>query len=119
MKKQLLSMVLVLMGGLCMAADDGVWMWYPGEYGIWRGNALQFERLQWGAELPPFWPSYGFYPVVEFSAQFDLAEAERVEMTADGGFTVNVNGSDCVALTNRLDMASTHTDTHTDFPRTE
>lgn len=104
MKKRLLSMVLVLMGGLCMAADDGVWMWYPGEYGIWRGNALQFERLQWGAELPPFWPSYGFYPVVEFSAQFDLAEAERVEMTADGGFTVNVNGRDCVAPLGRVDV---------------
>ena len=63
--------------GKLNAGCEAVWMWYPGEYGIWRGNKLQFERLQWGAELAPFWPSYGFNPVAEFSATFDLAEPEK------------------------------------------
>ena len=75
---------LALLAFCCMSAfgNDAVWMWYPGEYGIWRGNKLQFERLQWGAELAPYWPSYGFNPVAEFSATFDLAEPEEVEIVA-------------------------------------
>ncbi|MBR0197908.1 MAG: alpha-rhamnosidase [Kiritimatiellae bacterium] len=88
--------------GKLNAGCEAVWMWYPGEYGIWRGNKLQFERLQWGAELAPFWPSYGFNPVAEFSATFDLAEPEEVEMVADGTLNVNVNRKDCAAVLGKL-----------------
>ena len=84
--------------------NDAVWMWYPGEYGIWRGNKLQFERLQWGAELAPYWPSYGFNPVAEFSATFDLAEPEEVEIVADGALNVNINRKDCAAVLEKLTL---------------
>ena len=39
-------------------AQDARWIWYPGDYGLWWGNELQSQRLQWGARLPPFWPMY-------------------------------------------------------------
>lgn len=34
-----------------VAADDARWIWHPGDYGIWWGNELQSERLQWGPHL--------------------------------------------------------------------
>ena len=83
-KISLLAFLLVTIaaGGACAEAR---WIWYPGDYGIWWGNALQSQRLQWGARLAPFWPMYEPHSRVIFrKGDLDLAEDEPLEVRCDG-----------------------------------
>ena len=67
------------------AAGEARWIWYPGDYGLWWGNELQSQRLQWGAHLPPFWPLYAPEPRVLFrKADLDLQADELLEIRCDG-----------------------------------
>lgn len=74
----------------CCAAlgDDARWIWYPGDYGIWWGNALQARRLQRGAHLPPFWPQYEPHSRVLFHKEVKLSADEPLEVRFDGNGTV-------------------------------
>ncbi len=68
-----------------LAASEARWIWYPGDYGLWWGNELQSQRLQWGAHLPPFWPLYAPEPRVLFrKADLDLQADELLEIRCDG-----------------------------------
>lgn len=89
----------ILMTVFCFAAtnpvvaaaggeNDACWIAYPGDYGIWRGNELQSQRLQWGARLTPFWPMYEAHTRVLFRKFFSLEEEEEIEVRADGHYTL-------------------------------
>lgn len=69
------------------AAGDARWIWYPGDYGIWWGNALQSRRLQKGSHLPPFWPLYEPHARVLFRKKVKLDADEPLEVRCDGDAT--------------------------------
>ena len=50
------------------ACGDGAsWIWYPGDYALWRGNDLQARRIEFGGGYPVFWASYAAHPLVDFT----------------------------------------------------
>ena len=66
-------------------SGEARWIWYPGDYGIWWGNELQSQRLQWGARLAPFWPLYAPETRVLFRKDgLKLAADEPLEVRCDG-----------------------------------
>ena len=61
------------------------WIWYPGDYGLWWGNELQSQRLQYGSRLTPFWPMYAPEPRVMFrKSGLNLAADEPLDVRCDG-----------------------------------
>ena len=65
------------------AAGEARWISYPGDYGIWWGNELQSQRLQWGSRLTPFWPMYEPHTRVLFRKDnLDIREDEELEVPA-------------------------------------
>ena len=64
---------------------DARWIWHPGDYGIWWGNALQSRRLQWGAQLTPSWPFYEPHSRIIFrKGGLKLNADEPLEVRCDG-----------------------------------
>lgn len=67
------------------ASGDARWIWYPGDYGLWWGNELQSQRLQYGSRLTPFWPMYAPEPRVMFrKSGLNLAADEPLDVRCDG-----------------------------------
>ena len=73
-----------LLAGPAGAAPDARWISYPGDYGIWWGNELQSQRLQWGSRLTPFWPMYEAHTRVLFRRDVKLTADEPLEIRTDG-----------------------------------
>ena len=71
-----------------LAGQEARWIWYPGDYGIWWGNEIQSQRLQWGGRLTPFWPLYEPHSRVLFRRAVRLTADEPLEIGADGHATV-------------------------------
>jgi hypothetical protein len=69
------------------------WIWYPGDYEIWLGNAMQNRRTERGAFFPPFWKMDSHYVLVEFSTTLNLAKGEDVELFAEGQYNVKLDGT--------------------------
>ena len=87
----------VLMAALVTGAfgDEARWIWYPGDYGIWWGNNLQSERLQWGARLPPFWPLYEPHNrVILRKDALEIPEDDLLEVRCDGNAIVCYTAAD-------------------------
>ena len=88
MKRAVVSAVALMMFGPILsseAADEARWIWYPGDYGLWWGNELQSQRLQWGSRLTPFWPMYAPETRVLFRKDgLSLTEDEPIEVRCDG-----------------------------------
>ena len=78
----------IMAASVCAFAEDARWIWYPGDYGIWWGNELQSERLQWGARLTPFWPLYEPHSRVLFRKDVKLDADEPLEVRCDGNAAV-------------------------------
>ena len=78
----------IMVASVCAFAEDARWIWYPGDYGIWWGNELQSERLQWGARLTPFWPLYEPHSRVLFRKDVKLDADEPLEIRCDGNAAV-------------------------------
>ena len=68
-----------------IAADAGaVWISYPGDYALWRGNDLQARRIEHGGGYPVFWPTYAPHPLVDFRKDVDIKAPETVEIATEG-----------------------------------
>ena len=79
-----LALALVFAVGTSFA-QDARWIWYPGDYGIWWGNSLQSQRLQWNSRLTPFWPMYEPYTRVLFRKDnLEVLADETLEIRSDG-----------------------------------
>ena len=85
LKNKLLAMALAGSVLPVWAAGEARWISYPGDYGIWWGNELQSQRLQWGSRLTPFWPMYEPHTRVLFRKDnLDIREDEELEVRCDG-----------------------------------
>ena len=83
--RTLLLFASTLVGTLAASAEEGRWMCYPGDYGIWAGNEVQARRITFGGRQSPFWTTYGIYPSVNFTYRLDkLAEPEEITVETDG-----------------------------------
>jgi len=82
-----LRLFLALVSGFVFTsfAEEARWIWYPGDYGLWWGNELQSQRLQWGSRLTPFWPMYAPETRVLF-------RKDGLELKADEPLTVSSDG---------------------------
>ncbi len=92
MKKLLGKTLLAVLSIGTAAAQAQTWIWYPGDYEIWLGNEMNNRRTERGAFFPPFWKMDSHYITVEFSRSIDLAEAEEIEIAAEGRYNVKLDG---------------------------
>ncbi|NPD92561.1 amylo-alpha-1,6-glucosidase [Xylanibacter muris] len=67
------------------------WIWYPGDMDIWTGNRINNLRTEDGGFFPVFWRTDGHCQTVEFSKTVELAEAEEVEIAAEGRYSVKID----------------------------
>lgn len=89
MKRIVLLSVVTLLTVMTYAQT---WIWYPGDYEIWLGNEMNNRRTERGAFFPPFWKMDSHYVTVEFSKKLELAEAEEIEIAAEGRYNVKLDG---------------------------
>ena len=81
------TMLMATMAGAAFAAQaagEARWISYPGDYGIWWGNELQSQRLQWNSRLTTFWPLYEPHTRVLFRKDVKLDADEPLEIRTDG-----------------------------------
>lgn len=69
------------------------WIWYPGDFDIWLGNRFNNRRTERGAMFPPFWKQDSHYPMVEFSTNVRLKNAESIGIFAEGDYNVAIDGT--------------------------
>ena len=74
------------------AANPASWIWYPGDFEIWLSNQLQVRRVERDAPFMPFWRFYSHQPQVNFSKQLELAAPEEITVSAEGRYSVLVDG---------------------------
>ena len=79
----LLSLALVCTGSASLG-DGGTWIWYPGDYALWRGNDLQARRVEHGGGYPVFWATYAPHPLVDFVKRVNLDAPETVDIAWEG-----------------------------------
>ena len=83
-------------------AGKATWIWYPGDYEIWLSNQMQNRRTERGSFFPPFWRLDSHYPLIDFHQDFDLKEAEEVELRAEGQYNVKLDGKLITGYPTRL-----------------
>ncbi len=92
MTKRWMGLVLAVgLAGAAAGADGARWIWYPGDYALWRGNELQARRIEHGGGYPVFWATYGHHPAVDFIRKVKLDRPETVEIAADGVVRITAN----------------------------
>ncbi|GJI90491.1 alpha-L-rhamnosidase-related protein [Duganella hordei] len=74
------------------AAGQATWIWYPGDFEIWLSNQMQVKRVERDALFLPFWRLYSHQPQVNFTRRVDLAAAEEIAVTAEGQYSVAIDG---------------------------
>ncbi len=79
-------LLAVSLGACCASAlgGGGTWIWYPGDYALWRGNDLQARRIEHGGGYPVFWATYAHHPLVDFVKKVDLDSPEAVDIAWEG-----------------------------------
>ena len=70
--------------GCSVFGDGGTWIWYPGDYALWRGNDLQARRIEHGGGYPVFWATYAPHPLVDFVKQVEFDAPETVDIAWEG-----------------------------------
>ena len=77
-------LLAALIGFTATVQAGAVWISYPGDYALWRGNDLQARRIEHGGGYPVFWPTYAPHPLVDFRKDVDLKAPETVELASEG-----------------------------------
>ncbi|GJI99907.1 alpha-rhamnosidase [Duganella rhizosphaerae] len=75
------------------AAGRATWIWYPGDFEIWLSNRMQVQRVERDALFMPFWRLYSHQPQMNFTRRVDLAATEEIAVTAEGQYSVAIDGS--------------------------
>ncbi|GAB3947144.1 alpha-L-rhamnosidase C-terminal domain-containing protein [Spirosoma harenae] len=85
-----------------LAQNQATWIWYPGDFEIWLGNNMQNRRTERTTFLPPFWKLDSHYNLIDFHKDFDLSQAEDVELFVEGKYNVKVDGKSFPGYPNRI-----------------
>lgn len=75
-----------------LVAQEATWIWYPGDFDIWLSNKMQNRRTERGTFFPPFWKMDNHYVCVDFHKDFNLAQAEQVNIYTEGNYNVKIDG---------------------------
>jgi len=73
-------------------AQKASWIWYPGDFDIYMSNIMQNRRTERGSFFPVFWKMDSHYVLVDFHKEFDLKEAEDVQIFVEGTYNVKIDG---------------------------
>ena len=68
------------------------WIWYPGDFEVWIGNQFNNRRTERGVFFPPFWKQDSHWPTVVFTKKFVLTAAETIAVSAEGQYSMSVDG---------------------------
>lgn len=71
---------------------NATWIWYPGDFEIWKGNIFNNRRTERGSMFPPFWKQDSHYVTVAFTTTVDLAEEEVIAVWTEGAFNFALDG---------------------------
>jgi hypothetical protein len=96
-RKMIGPLIMALGLGMLFFADVAMaqkasWIWYPGDYEVWLSNKMQSRRSERGSFKPPFWKLDSHYPQVEFHKDYNLSNAEKIELNAEGQYNVKLDG---------------------------
>ncbi|MCB2408858.1 alpha-rhamnosidase [Hymenobacter sp. BT178] len=103
--KRVVAVLLLLLLDISAQAQQtakATWIWYPGDYEIWLGNQMQNRRTERGSFFPPFWRLDSHYALIDFHQDFDLKQAEQVELRAEGQYNVKLDGKLLAGAPERL-----------------
>lgn len=70
------------------------WIWYPGDFEIRLHEKTSVQRRARGGSYPPFWRLDRHYSNVKFRYAYDLPREERITITAEGRFSLYIDGKD-------------------------
>ncbi|WP_443947348.1 MGH1-like glycoside hydrolase domain-containing protein [Pedobacter sp. AW1-32] len=73
-------------------AQKASWIWYPGDFDIYMSNIMQNRRTERGSFFPVFWKMDSHYVLVDFHKEFNLKEAEDVQLFVEGTYNVKIDG---------------------------
>ena len=74
-----------------VAQGTAQWIWYPGDLDIWMGNKINNLRTERGSFYPAFWRADSHEQTVEYQKTVELAEAEDVEIRAEGHYGIKID----------------------------
>ncbi|WP_207425252.1 alpha-rhamnosidase [Pedobacter sp. SYSU D00535] len=77
---------------ISLAQSKATWIWYPGDFEIYLSNKMQNRRTERGSFFPPFWKLDSHYPLIDFHKNFDLKQAEDVDLFVEGQYNVKIDG---------------------------
>ena len=92
LKKVVLAVLVQMIAGTVLLAQNATWIWYPGDYEIWLSNQVQNRRTDRGTFFPVFWKVDNHYVLMDFHKEFNLAAPEEVSIFAEGKYNVKLDG---------------------------
>jgi alpha-L-rhamnosidase len=73
-------------------AQKASWIWYPGDFDIYKSNVMQNRRTERGSFFPVFWKMDSHYVLVDFHKEFILSQPEEVKLYVEGTYNVKIDG---------------------------
>ena len=89
MKTKIFLLIAVVAMTMQVAAQS--WIWYPGDMDIWMGNKINNLRTERGSFYPAFWRADSHEQTVEYVKTVELAEAEDIEIRAEGQYGIKID----------------------------
>ena len=72
--------------------QQATWIWYPGDFEINLANKVQNRRTERNTFFPVFWKMDAHYVLIDFHKDFELKEAQHIEIAAEGTYNVKLDG---------------------------
>ncbi|MEK0316768.1 alpha-L-rhamnosidase-related protein [Cohnella sp. 56] len=70
------------------------WIWYPGDFEIRLHEKTSTKRRARGVPYPAFWRLDRHYSNIKFRYTYELPSEERIEIAAEGVFSLYLDGKD-------------------------
>ncbi len=76
------------------SASAQTWIWFPGDYEYWLGNQMNNRRTERGIDVPVQWKLDSHEPLMIFTKNIDLEEAEEIEIFVEGDkYNISLGGT--------------------------
>ncbi len=92
MKSTLFFFLILFSFSPAFPQQKASWIWYPGDFEIWLHTEVGGRRQERGQVYPPFWRVDSPYGLVQFETNYEIPEAETVQVYSDGRFNVRIDG---------------------------